>query len=176
MVITIWKKGMWGLQNLLILRHCKTPQCEYHIVWTKEGQGEGYRIYMAVSLWQGPAQKQLVDNKHGIIGRPLFYIKKMDVLCKRWESKGCRQIFMWNEDLTVRLKEERCTGAKAKIICSGGKFNHILNSSEKVFYGEDTKFSYTVCQWIEAQVIETGKHIHHKMCGHDGERMVTVWV
>ena len=27
---------------------------------------------MAVSLWQGPAQKQLVDNKHGIIGRPLF--------------------------------------------------------------------------------------------------------
>ena len=29
---------------------------------------------------------------------------------------------------------------------------------------------------IEAQAIETGKHIHHKMCGHGGERMVTVWV
>ena len=24
--------------------------------------------------------------------------------------------------------------------------------------------------------METGKHIHHKMCGHGGERMVTVWV
>ena len=24
--------------------------------------------------------------------------------------------------------------------------------------------------------IETGKHIHCKMCGHGGERMVTVWV
>ena len=61
------------------------------------------------------------------------------------------------------------------MICSGSKFKHILNSSEKVFYGGDTKFSYTACQWIEVQAIETGKHIHHKMCGHVGERMVTVW-
>ena len=22
-----------------------------------------------------------------------FYIKKMDVICKRWECKGCKQIF-----------------------------------------------------------------------------------
>ena len=51
-----------------------------------------------------------------------------------------------------------------EIICSGGKFKHILNSSEKVFYGGDTKFSYTACQWIDPQAIETGKHIHHKMC------------
>ena len=36
-----------------------------------------------------------------------------------------------------------------KIICLGGKFKHILNSSEKVFYGGDTKFSYTACQWRE---------------------------
>ena len=26
------------------------------------------------------------------------------------------------------------------------------------------------------QAIETGKHIHHKMCGHGGESMVQVWV
>ena len=78
--------------------------------------------------------------------------------------------------MTRHLKEERCTGGKAKIICSGGKFRHILNLPEKVFYGGDTKFSYTACQWIEAQAIETGKHIHHKMCGHGGERMVKVWV
>ena len=74
------------------------------------------------------------------------------------------------------LKEERCTGGKSKIICSGGKLRHILNLHEKVFYGGDTKFSYTACQWIEAQAIETGKHIHHKMCGHGAERMVKVWV
>ena len=45
-----------------------------------------------------------------------------------------------------------------------------------MFYSGDTKFSYTTCQCIEAQAIETNKHIHHKMCGHGGERMVTTWV
>ena len=90
--------------------------------------------------------------------------------------KGCRQLFTRNEDLTRHLKEERCTGEKTKIICSGGKFKHILNSSEKVFYGSDTKFSYTVRQWTEAQDKETDKHIHHKMCGHGGECMVKAWV
>ena len=38
----------------------------------------------------------------------------MDVLCKRWECKACKQIFMRNEDLTRHLKEERCTGGKQK--------------------------------------------------------------
>ena len=77
--------------------------------------------------------------------------------------------------MTVHLKEERRTGGK-KIITSGGKFKHILNSSEKMFYGGDIKLSYTACQWIEAQAIEKVKHIHPKMCGHSGERMMIVWV
>ena len=78
--------------------------------------------------------------------------------------------------MTSHLKEERCTRGKTKIICSGGKFMHILNSSEKVFHGGDTKLSYTACQWTEAQAMEAGKHIHHKMCGYGGERMVKAWV
>ena len=65
---------------------------------------------------------------------------------------------------------------KSKIICLGVKFKHILNSSEKVFYGVDTKFSYAACQWIDAEAVKIGKHIHHKMCGHGEERMVKVWV
>ena len=73
----------------------------------------------------------------------------MDVLCGRWECKECRQIFTRNENLIRHLKEERYTGGK-KIICPDGKFRHILNSSQKVFYGGDIKFSYTACQWIEA--------------------------
>ena len=74
---------------------------------------------------------------------------------------------MRNEELTRHLKEERCAGGKTKIICPG-VFKSILNSSEKMFYGGDTKFSCTACQWIEAQAMETDKHIHHKMCGHGG--------
>ena len=103
-----------------------------------------------------------------LLGGHCFYIKKMDVLCNQWECMGCKQIFTRND--------ERCTGEKTKIICSGGKLKHILNSFEKVFYGSDTKFSYTACQWIEEQTIQTGKHIHHKMRGHGGERMVKVWI
>ena len=80
------------------------------------------------------------------------------------------------EQSTRHFKDERCTEAKTKIICPSGKFKHILNSSQKVFYGEDTKFIYSGFQWIEAQVMETGKHIHDKMCGHGGERLVTVWI
>ena len=110
----------------------------------------------------------------GLLGGHCFYIKKMDVLCKRWECKGCKQIFTRNKDLTRHLIKERYTGGKAEIICLGVKFRQILNSSEKVFYGGNIKFSYTACQWIEAHAIETGKHIHHKMCGNGGKRMVEV--
>ena len=38
----------------------------------KKDRREGCRIYMAVSLRQGPAQKQSARKKHGIIGRSLF--------------------------------------------------------------------------------------------------------
>ena len=82
----------------------------------------------------------------GLLGGHCFYIKEMDVLCKRCKCKGCRQIFMRNENLIGHLKDERRTGGKTKIISLGGKFKHILNSSEKVFCGSDTKFSYAACQ------------------------------
>ena len=50
-----------------------------------------------------------------------------------------------------------------------------MNSSEKVFYGGCTKFSYTACQWIEKQSELIGKHIHHALCGHGAEFYVEVW-
>ena len=112
----------------------------------------------------------------GLLGGHGFYIKNMNVLCKRWECKVCKHIFTRDENLIKHLKEERCAGGKTKMICSWGKFRHILNSSEKVFYGGDTKFSYTACQWIETETIKIGKQIYDKMYGHGGERMVRVWV
>ena len=49
-----------------------------------------------------------------------------------------------------------------------------MNSSEKVFYGEKTNFSYAACQWIEKQSELIGKHIHHALCGHGGEFSVII--
>ena len=105
----------------------------------------------AGSVWRlvhGKIQRKndLPTINMGLLGSHCFYIKEMDVLCKRWECKGCRQIFTRNQNLIRHLQDERSTGRKTKIICSGGKFKHILNSSEKVFYGGDTKFSHTACQ------------------------------
>ena len=131
---------------------------------------------MAVSYGKIHYKNDLPTVNIGLLGGHCFYIKKVRVLCKRWECKGCRQIFTRGENLIRHLKEERCTGGKAKTVCPGGKFRHILNSSERVFYRGDTKFSYTTCQWIEAQAIKTGRHIHHKMCAHGGKRIVKVWV
>ena len=110
----------------------------------------------------------------GLLGGHCFYIKEMDVLSKQSECKGCRQIFTRGKNLIRHLKQERCNGGKTKIFCLGGKFRHILNSSGKVFYGGETKFSYTACQWIKAEAVKIGKHIHHKMCGHGRERRVKV--
>ena len=55
----------------------------------------------ARSIWQlvyGKVQykNDLPTINMGLLGSHCFYIKEMDVLCKRWECKGCRQIFMRN--------------------------------------------------------------------------------
>ena len=39
-------------------------------------------------------------------------------------------------------------GQVIKLLCPGEKFERIMNSSEKVFYGGNTNFSYAACQWI----------------------------
>ena len=59
----------------------------------------------------------------GLLGGHCFYIKKTDVLCKRWECKGCKQIFTRDENLIKHLKEETCTTGKTKIICSSGNLS-----------------------------------------------------
>ena len=82
----------------------------------------------------------------GLFKRHCFYINKIDVSCQNWECKGCKQIFKNSCNLTRHLKEDRCTRGKTKIICLGKKLKRILNSSEKVFYGGETEFSYSACQ------------------------------
>ncbi len=42
------------------------------------------------------------------------------------------------------------------------------SKSEKVFYGES--FCYAACQWVKYMPRETGRHIHHALYGHGGER------
>ena len=103
-----------------------------------------------------------------------FFIKDIELLTKLWECVGCQQRFNNHDNYNRHVTGGVCGGGKTKLICPGEKFERIMNSSEKVFYGGGTKFSYAACQWIEKQSELTGKHIHHALCGHGGEFCVEV--
>ena len=98
-----------------------------------------------------------------------FFIKDIELLAKTWECGGCGQRFNRHDNYNRHITSDTCEGGKTKLLCPGGKFERIMNSSEKVFYGENTNFSYAACQWIEKQSELIGKHIHHALCGHGGE-------
>ena len=98
-----------------------------------------------------------------------FFIKDIELLTKLWECAGCCQNFNNHDDYNRHVSGGTCSGGKTKLICPGEKFECIINSSEKVFYGGHKKFSYAACQWIEKQSELIGEHIHHALCGHRGE-------
>ncbi|XP_057290810.1 uncharacterized protein LOC130613491 [Hydractinia symbiolongicarpus] len=77
-------------------------------------------------------------------------------------------MFTSSGDLTRHKKI--CGGRKPTIICKGEKVKRMPSKSEKVFYGEG--FSYDACEWLEHMSRETGRHIHHALCGHGGERVI----
>ena len=107
-----------------------------------------------------------------MFGGHCFYINEMDVFCQNWECLACKQIFNQSQNLDCHLTNGFCNGGKTKLICNGNKVKRILNRSEKVFYRGKPNFSYSACQWIEYMSEETGKHIHHALCGHGGERVI----
>ena len=113
------------------------------------------------------------DNRYSRQGH-CFFIKDIELLTKTWECGGCGQRFNRHDNYNRHVTGDTCDGGKTKLICPGEKFERIMNSTEKVFYGGNTKFSYAACQWIEKQSELIGRHIHHALCGHGGEYYVTV--
>ena len=95
-------------------------------------------------------------------------------MTKLWECGGCGQRFNRHDNYNRHITGGTCGGGKTKLICPGGKFERIMNSSEIVFYGGDKNFSYAACQWIEKQSELIGEHIHHALCGHGGEFSVKI--
>ena len=119
---------------------------------------------------ENEAEKDKRDSRQG----HCFYIKDIELLTKLWECAGCGQRFNRYDNYNRHVTGGTCDGGKTKLICPGGKFERIMNSSEKVFYGGNTNFSYAACQWIEKQSELIGEHIHHALCGHGGEFSVII--
>ena len=49
-----------------------------------------------------------------------------------------------------------------------------MNSPEKAFYGGNIQFFLKAYKWIERHSERIGRHIHHALCGHGGERCVVI--
>ena len=113
------------------------------------------------------------DNQNPRRGH-CFFIKDIELLAKLWECAGCKQRFNRHDNYNRHVTGDTCGGGKTKLICPGGKFERIMNSTEIVFYGGKNNFSYAACQWIEKQSELIGKHIHHALCGHGGEFSVII--
>ena len=118
------------------------------------------------------AEKDSRDSRQG----HRFFIKDIELLTKTWECGGCGQRFNRHDNYNRHVTGGTCDGGKTKLICPGEKFERIMNSTEKDFYGGNKNFNYDACRWIEKQSELIGRHIHHALCGHGGEFYVSVFV
>ena len=117
------------------------------------------------------AEKDSRDSRQG----HCFFIKDIELLTKTWECGGCGQRFNRHDNYNRHVTGGTCGGGKTKLICPGEKFERIMNSTEKVFYGGVKNFNYDACRWIEKQSDLIGRHIHHTLCGCGGEFYVYLY-
>ena len=88
------------------------------------------------------------DNRYSRQGH-CFFIKDIKLLTKTWECGGCGQRFNRHDNYNRHVTGGTCGGGKTKLICPGEKFERIMNSTEKAFYGGNKNFNYDACRWIE---------------------------
>ena len=131
-------------------------------------------VDIGLFVYEDHDREQSENDKRDSRQGHCFFIKDIELLTKTWECGGCGQRFNRHDNYNRHLTGGTCDGGKTKLICPGEKFECIMNSSEKIFYGGRKNFSYAACQWIEKQSELIGKHIHHALCGHGGEFCVEV--
>ena len=132
-------------------------------------------VDIGLFVYEDHDEEPAEENKRYSRQGHCFFIKDIELLTKTWECVGCRQRFNRHDNYNRHVTGGTCGGGKTKLICPGEKFERIMNSTEKVFYGGNKKFSYAACQWIEKQSELIGRHIHHALCGHGGEYYVYLY-
>ena len=132
-------------------------------------------VDIGLFVYEDHDKKQAEEDNRYLRQGHCFFIKDIELLTKTWECGGCGQRFNRHDNYNRHVTGGTCGGGKTKLICPGEKFERIMNSTEKVFYGGNTKFSYAACQWIEKQSELIGRHIHHALCGHGGEYYVYLY-
>ena len=133
-------------------------------------------VDIGLFVYEDHDEKQAEKDSRGSRQGHCFFIKDIELLTKTWECGGCGQRFNRHDNYNRHVTGGTCGGGKTKLICPGEKFERIMNSTEKVFYGGVKNFNYDACRWIEKQSELIGRHIHHALCGHGGEFYVSVFV
>jgi len=98
-----------------------------------------------------------------------FLIKDITKLAKTYECKDCQQRFTRSDNLQHHTKT--CSKGRTVIICPGEKVESPQTAYEKAFYPKHYA-SKAPLLWLERKVKQSGRHIHHAMCGHGGERWI----
>ena len=155
------------------------PVAESKTVWKLVSGKNQFRknlpcVDIGLFVYEDHEKEQSEKDKRDSRQGHCFFIKDIELLTKTWECGGCGQRFNRHDNYNRHITSGTCDGGKTKLICPGGKFERIMNSSEIVFYGGDKNFSYAACQWIEKQSELIGEHIHHALCGHGGEFSVKI--
>ena len=85
------------------------------------------------------SEQSEADNQNPRRGH-CFFIKDIEILTKLWECGGCHQRFNKHVNYNRHVTGGTCGGGKTKLICPGGKFERIMNSSEIVFLWRRQEF------------------------------------
>ena len=104
----------------------------------------------------------------GVYRGHAFLIKDLEVT-KLFECGRCNTRFTKSCDLSRQA--ERCTNGQAKIICTWNKVWAPKYLYERAFHPRG-KYGRAACYLIEAESKRSGIHIHYKLCGHGGERLI----
>ena len=105
-------------------------------------------VDIGLFVYEDHDEKQAEKDSRGSGQGHCFFIKDIELLTKTWECGGCGQRFNRHDNYNRHVTGGTCGGGKTKLICPGEKFERIMNSTEKVFYGGVKNFNYDACRWI----------------------------
>jgi len=105
----------------------------------------------------------------GIYEGHTFVIKDISKLARTYACVHCNGRF--TKAFNLQRHAERCAQGKTVIDCPAERVEAPQASFEKAFYPKH-QASHESLRWLEREAKRRKIHIHHAMCGHEGERWV----
>ena len=140
---------------------------------------EGIRVYEPARLENGEVVWHLRVNPNpklkdiltiGAYEGHAFLIKEITKLAKTYACNHCGQRFTKTSNL--QRHHQTCSAGKTEIFCPGTKVEAQQTAFEKVMYPKGSASKQAIL-WLEREAKRRKIHIHHAMCGHEGERWLS---